>query len=159
MPEIVRHPENAWVIRGHPARLSCAVSGADKAYFTCNGEAMAASKAHKEVDQVMPTHQKASTDGGEEVIGVRTVKALTLTITRNQVEEFFGVYTCRCDAWTSKGNRSSKNATVEIACEFFQIKFSRDISPLYSFKLLKNSRIYFPRLLLSSIKLVSRSIG
>ena len=122
LPEIVRHPENAWVIRGHPARLSCAVSGADKAYFTCNGEAMAASKAHKEVDQVMPTHKKASspasTDGGE-VIDVRTVKALTLTITRNQVEEFFGVYTCRCDAWTSKGNRSSKNATVEIACEFF----------------------------------------
>ena len=109
LPEIVHHPENAFVIRGKEAKLTCAVAGADKAYFTCNGEAMAASGGHKEVDQALSNNASQA--------GVRTVKSLTLTLTRNQVEEFFGVYTCWCDAWTSKGKRSSKNATVEIACK------------------------------------------
>ncbi len=82
---------------------------ADKAYFTCNGEAMAASDHHKEVDKVeisetvsmLPYH----------------VKTLTLQVNRVNVEEFFGLYTCRCDAWSAKGMTSSKNATVEFACK------------------------------------------
>ena len=46
-----------------------------------------------------------------------SVKQLSIEINRNQVEEFFGQFSCRCDAWSSRGMSSSKNATVEIACE------------------------------------------
>ncbi len=34
------------------AILSCQLVGADKAYFTCNGEAMAAAERHKEEDRI-----------------------------------------------------------------------------------------------------------
>ena len=116
LAKFIQEPENAYVIRGKSARLTCAVTGADKAYFTCNGEAMAASKQHREVDKVMLADEDDMT--GEMI----SVKSLTLLLSRNQVEEFFGVYTCRCDAWTSKGQTSSKNATVNIACESCEFK-------------------------------------
>jgi netrin receptor unc-5 len=77
-----------------------------QAYFTCNGEAMAAADRHKEEDR-MEMIDKAMV----------SVKQLTIEINRNQVEEFFGHFSCRCDAWSSRGMSSSKNATVEMACK------------------------------------------
>ena len=84
---------------------------ADKAYFTCNGEAMAASEMHKEVDSI----EINEAEGIEAV----TVKTLSLQLDRINIEEFFGLYSCRCDAWSAKGMTSSKNASIEVACKYF----------------------------------------
>lgn len=108
-PQFIEDPQNAYIIRGQPAVLRCKVIHADKAYFTCNGEAMAASDLHKEVDKV-----EISETATMEPYNVKT---LTLQLNRINIEEFFGLYTCRCDAWSAKGMTSSRNATVEFACK------------------------------------------
>lgn len=109
LPQFVENPENSYIIRGQPAVLRCKVIHADKAYFSCNGEAMAASEFHKEVDKV-----EISETAAMEPINV---KSLSLQLNRINIEEFFGVFTCRCDAWSAKGMTSSKNASVEFACK------------------------------------------
>ena len=109
-PQFIEHPRNSYIVRGQPALLRCKVIHADKAYFTCNGEAMAASELHKEVDKV-----EISETASMEPFNVKT---LTLQLNRINIEEFFGLYTCRCDAWSAKGMTSSTNATVEVACKF-----------------------------------------
>ena len=108
-PQFIQHPRNSYIVRGQPAVLRCKVIHADKAYFTCNGEAMAASELHKEVDKV-----EISETASMEPFNVKT---LTLQLNRINIEEFFGLYTCRCDAWSAKGMTSSTNATVEVACK------------------------------------------
>ena len=112
-PKFILEPKNAYIIRGQPATLKCKVIHADKAYFTCNGEAMAASELHKEVDNIEITET--------EMMEPITVKTLSLQLDRINIEEFFGLYSCRCDAWSAKGRTSSKNATVEVACKFLTI--------------------------------------
>ena len=66
---------------------------------------------HREEDKVVLANENDMT--GRMI----TVKKLVLEITRNQIEEIFGQFTCRCDAWSQKGRTSSKNATVEISCK------------------------------------------
>ena len=110
IPKFILEPQNAYIIRGQPATLKCKVIHADKAYFTCNGEAMAASEMHKEVDSI-----EINEDEGMEAV---TVKSLSLQLDRINIEEFFGLYSCRCDAWSAKGMTSSKNASIEVACKF-----------------------------------------
>ena len=109
LPQFIEHPRNSYIVRGHSALLRCKVIHADKAYFSCNGEAMAASELHKEVDKV-----EISETASMEPFNVKT---LTLQLNRINIEEFFGLYTCRCDAWSTKGMTSSTNATVETACK------------------------------------------
>lgn len=111
LPEFLVHPGNAYVIRGKSAEMTCTVTSADKAYFMCNGEAMGASSSHKEVDKVVLADEKDLT--GRMI----TIKVLTLDISRNQIEELFAPFTCSCDAWNSKGKKTSKNATASIACK------------------------------------------
>jgi hypothetical protein len=52
LPVFVVDPVDAYIIRSKPADLVCRVVGADKAYFTCNGEAMASVDKHKEEDKM-----------------------------------------------------------------------------------------------------------
>ena len=103
LPEFAETPQNAFVIRAKSAQLRCVVTKANKAYFTCNDEAMAESKLHKEKDTV-------DLDGN-------VVKIVTLEVRRSDVEEIFGTFSCTCDAWSKKGKVSSNAATVETACE------------------------------------------
>ena len=123
LPQFLRDPEDSYVIRRKSATLVCEVTGADKAYFSCNGEAMGKSAKdgdkkslnrgqHHEEDTVRLADEKDMT--GRMI----TVKILSLEVTEGQIEEFFGVFTCRCDAWNKKGRSSSKNASVEIACKY-----------------------------------------
>ena len=106
-PKFTLDPVNSYVIRDKSAHLKCEVVSADKAYFVCNDEAMSESGGglHKEVAKVDP-------ESG------LVVRSLSLVVTRNQVEEFFGQFSCRCDAWSSKGRVSSANVTVSTACKF-----------------------------------------
>ena len=120
-PVFVEDPQNAYIVRGQPAMLRCKVIHADKAYFTCNGEAMAASELHKEVDKV-----EIKETASMEVVHVKT---LTLQLNRINIEEFFGLYACQCDAWSARGMTASKNATVEVACKSANFQFvSRPLS-------------------------------
>ena len=122
LPQFLRDPVDSYVIRRKSADLICEVTGADKAYFLRNGEAMgggsnAQSKQssirgqHREEDKVVLADEMDMT--GRMI----TVKTLSLEVTGDQIEEYFGIFTCRCDAWNRKGRSSSKNATVEISCK------------------------------------------
>ena len=122
LPQFLQDPIDSYVIRRKSATLICEVTGADKAYFLCNGEAMGRSSKlegkksfnrgqHREEDTVRLANEKDMT--GRMI----TVKRLSLDVTEGQIEEFFGIFTCRCDAWNKKGRSSSKNATVEISCK------------------------------------------
>lgn len=102
LPVIVNDPVDSYIIRGKSAFLECSVQGASKAFFVCNGEAMSATSLHQEKDHF--------DDATGEVI-----KKLTLEVTRNQVEEYFGTFMCQCQAWSSKGMTNSKNVSVETA--------------------------------------------
>ncbi len=116
LPKFLLHPSNGYIIRGKSATLRCAATSADKAYFACNGEAMAASSRHKEKDKVLDSKS--------------VVKELTLEVTRDDVEEFFGRFRCRCEAWNSKGRTTSRNVTVETACEsFFKSTVAQQVFP------------------------------
>ena len=46
------------------------------------------------------------------------MKMLSVEISRQTVEEFFDVFKCHCDAWSSEGQTSSKTATVDIGCKY-----------------------------------------
>ena len=114
-PVFIENPVNSYIVRGASTSLKCKVVHADKAYFSCNGEAMAASEMHKEVDKI-----EISQNEEMEAINVKT---LSLQLNRVDIEEFFGLYTCRCDAWSAKGMTSSNNATVEVACKWKHLKW------------------------------------
>ena len=102
-PEFVLKPVDSYIIRGKSARLKCGVTGAGKVYFVCNGEAMAESNLHREKDFV-------GEDG-------KVVKEVVLEVSRNNVEEIFGTFTCTCDAWYNRGKISTEPVTVENACK------------------------------------------
>ncbi len=118
LPRFVSEPEDGYIIRGRAARLTCAAAGADKAYFVCNGEAMAASPNHRERDQV-------------DRLGL-AVKSLSMEVGRNDVEEFFGRFRCRCDAWSKRGRVSSRNVTVQTACELFSLFCGKRVSSIFA---------------------------
>ena len=51
------------------------------------------------------------------------IKNIHLTVTREQVEEYFGAFTCHCDSWSKRGQVSSEQAVVSIACKLFALHF------------------------------------
>ena len=124
LPEFAEEPVDAFIIRGKSAELDCKVRSAVKAYFTCNDEAMAESNLHKvkKTIRVVKLGFKfklsflQERDFVEAATG-EVMKELRIEITRNMVEEFFGKFTCRCDAWSARGRISSRNVTVETACK------------------------------------------
>ena len=103
LPAFLEHPIDSFVIKSRPAILNCTVIHSTKAYFTCNGEALSKSKEHVEKNLV---------NGNGQV-----VRILSVEISREQVEEYFDVFKCHCDAWSSKGQTSSKSATVATGCK------------------------------------------
>ena len=103
LPVFIKEPVDAYVIKGKPAVLKCYSTGAQKSYFTCNGEAMAQTALHSERDFVDKQGQ--------------VVKEVTLEVGRDQVEEVFGNFYCHCEAWSSKGKTTSRKVTVETACK------------------------------------------
>ena len=120
LPVFTEQPVDSFVVRARPAILNCSVLHSDKAYFSCNGEAQSKSQDHVEKDAV-------------DAAG-RVVRILSIVIYREQVtppiitcskylfiyskvEEFFDEFRCQCEAWSSRGLTSSKQATVAIGCK------------------------------------------
>ena len=101
LPVFLEHPQNAFASRGSPAKLTCVVAHSNKANFVCNEET-------KE-----PTSE-------EEILDEKTklkAKKLTLEITRTQVLDGIGRFTCHCSASSSKGSHSTKDVTISSACK------------------------------------------
>ena len=104
-PLFLEEPEDAYVVKSKAATLSCRAAHALQLHFVCNGEAVR-TKHHSAHDFVDP------------MTGIRQLE-VKVDITRNDVEEYFGLdgYGCECVAWSSFGQAKSRRAKVIVACE------------------------------------------
>ncbi len=104
-PLFLEEPEDAYVVKSKAATLSCRAAHALQLYFVCNGEAVR-TKHHSAHEFVDP------------MTGIRQLE-VKVDITRNDVEEYFGLdgYGCECIAWSSFGQVKSRRAKVIVACE------------------------------------------
>ncbi|XP_023335432.1 netrin receptor UNC5B, partial [Eurytemora carolleeae] len=70
-PVFLAEPQDGYIVKSRSAVLNCTVIHGNKAYFSCNGEALAKSVKHSEQDLV-------DADTGE------IIRILTIEITREQ---------------------------------------------------------------------------
>jgi leucine-rich repeat transmembrane protein FLRT len=105
VPLFLEEPEDAYVVKSKAGTLSCRAAHALQLYFVCNGEAVR-TKHHSAHEFVDP------------MTGIRQLE-VKVDITRNDVEEYFGLdgYGCECIAWSSFGQVKSRRAKVIVACE------------------------------------------
>ncbi|EEB14015.1 netrin receptor unc5, putative [Pediculus humanus corporis] len=102
-PMLLETPQDSYVVKNKPATLKCRAAHALNIYFKCNN-----------------VRKTPLTDQHFEFVdpqtGVRYVEA-NITITRNEVDEFFekDKFRCVCIAWSSSGQVESQPAIVEVA--------------------------------------------
>ncbi|XP_065574242.1 netrin receptor UNC5C-like isoform X2 [Artemia franciscana] len=101
LPVFLEEPEDSFVVKNKPAILNCKAANALQVYFVCNGE-------------TVKERQQSLHDYVDPMSGVRQIE-VTLNVTRNDVEEFFGEYSCECVAWSSFGERRSRKAKIIVA--------------------------------------------
>ena len=101
LPVFLEEPQDTYTARGAPATLTCRVAHALKAYFRCNEE--------------------AQTSGSEEDLedekGMK-YKKLSIEVSRSDVMDVLGKFSCKCHASSAKGDVESTEAVVKSACKF-----------------------------------------
>lgn len=109
LPVFLEEPTDTYVIKNKPAALACRAAHALQVYFQCNGERLEhmSGELHPHMEFVDPQ------------TGIRNVE-LTVNITRDDVEEYFGTesFKCECVAWNSLGQIKSQPAVVDVACKY-----------------------------------------
>ena len=121
LPLLLEEPEDSYVVKNRAATLSCRAAHALQLHFNCNGESMPRGRHHSAHDFVDP------------MTGIRQLE-VKLDISRNDVEEYFGLdgYGCECVAWSSFGQVKSRRAKVVVACKL-SILFSSRFKDLCCF--------------------------
>ncbi|XP_021701483.1 netrin receptor unc-5 [Aedes aegypti] len=102
LPVFLVEPQSTYVIKNRPAVLQCKASHAFQISFKCSGGNKPPLTTHE-------THVDPHT-------GVQLQEAST-TITREQVDEFFGrgPFKCDCHARSSRGVVRTQSATIQVA--------------------------------------------
>lgn len=95
-PVFLEEPQDTYALRNRAARLWCKARHALHVYYLCNGKEMHHANQQQYVDPMT---------------GISQVE-VSLDITRDEVDEYFDLYTCFCHAWSSTGKIKSGKAVV-----------------------------------------------
>ena len=99
LPIFLENPQDTYSARGAPAVLTCRVAHALKAYFMCNEEAL-----------------KSASEEDLEEKGMK-YKKITVEVSRNDVMDVLGKFSCKCHASSAQGEVMSSEAVVKQACK------------------------------------------
>lgn len=104
LPVFLEEPKDNYAARGASATLTCRVAHALKTYFSCNDEQKVSS----------------SEEDLEDSKGIK-YKKVTIEVTRSDVMDVLGKFSCKCHASSAQGEVSSSEAFVKQACKFYCI--------------------------------------
>ena len=102
LPVFLEKPKDTYAARGASATLTCRAAHALKAYFSCNEETKVSSSVEDLEDK----------DSGMKY------KKITIEVTRSDVMDVLGKFSCKCHASSVQGEVVSEEAIVKQACKF-----------------------------------------
>ncbi|EHB15752.1 Netrin receptor UNC5B [Heterocephalus glaber] len=133
LPHFLQEPQDAYIVKNRPVELHCRASPATQIYFKCNGEWVGQSDHVTQEGRDEATGGRgqgvqllgrwllslllSSTAAPAQVEAGLRVRDVQIQVSRQQVEELFGLedYWCQCVAWSSAGTTKSRRAYVRIA--------------------------------------------